>query len=296
MPDSERGRLRDGTPAWSVLIIAGSLAIGSIVATGASHQARALYGVAVPWVCLIVAFSVQWIAFVPAYLRQTEHFYDLIGSATYLALVALSSPSDLRGLLLGAMISIWAVRLGTFLFRRVRNAGSDRRFDEIKRSAPRFLVAWTLQGLWVFLTLSAAIAAMSSIDPRPLGLLDGVGAAVWCVGFGIEVVADRQKSRFRAENQHGFIRSGLWSWSRHPNYFGEIVLWTGIAIIAMSTLREWQWVTIISPIFVALLLTKVSGVPPLEEQADARWGADPAYLAYRAQTSVLIPMPPGPKR
>ncbi len=281
--------------AGAAAVIGLSVVVGAVIAACASDGAVTLGDIPIPWVAVVIAFAVQWVAFVPAYLKQTEHFYDLTGSLTYLTVVGLmlfAGAGDPRSMLLAALVAVWAVRLGTFLFRRVRRAGSDSRFDEIKRSAPRFLVAWTVQGLWVFLTLAATIAAMAGSSPAPLGPLDAVGAMLWGVGFGIEVVADRQKGRFRAANPTGFIDTGLWSWSRHPNYFGEIVLWTGIAVIAASTLSGWQWVTMISPFFVAFLLTKVSGVPLLEAQADARWGADAAYRDYKARTSPLVPMPP----
>ena len=113
-------------------------------------------------------------------------------------------------------------------------------------------------------------------------------------GFAIEVVADRQKSQFRAapENAGKFINVGLWSWSRHPNYFGEIVLWIGVAIIAAPILRGWQWLTMISPLFIILLLTRISGVPMLERRADEKWGGQPEYEDYKARTSVLILRPP----
>ena len=113
-------------------------------------------------------------------------------------------------------------------------------------------------------------------------------------GFSIEIVADRQKSAFRADpaNAGRFISSGLWAWSRHPNYFGEIVLWFGIAILAWPALAGWQLATLVSPLFVYVLLTKGSGIPPLETRAEERWGDDPAYRAYVERTPVLWPRPP----
>ncbi len=279
----------------AIAVIALSIAVGAAIAAGASHNAMTLFDVPLPWIALVVAFVFQWVAFVPAYREQTEHYYDLTGSLTYLAVVMLAlfgGARDPRSLLLAVLVVIWAVRLGTFLFQRVRRAGSDGRFDEIKRSAPRFLVAWTVQGLWVFLTLAAVIGAMTGAAPTPLAPLDALGVLIWSLGFGIEVIADRQKSRFRASHPTGFIESGLWSWSRHPNYFGEILLWTGIAMVAASTLAGWQWVTMISPVFVAFLLTMVSGIPLLEQRADARWGEDARYRSYKARTSTLVPMPP----
>ena len=121
-----------------------------------------------------------------------------------------------------------------------------------------------------------------------------VGIVVWVAGFAIEAVADRQKSVFKRDpaNAGRFITSGLWAWSRHPNYFGEITLWTGIAIIAVPILDGWRWVTLISPVFVFLLLTRVSGIPLLEARGKKRWGDEQAYQEYTLNTPVLIPRPP----
>ena len=121
-----------------------------------------------------------------------------------------------------------------------------------------------------------------------------IGLIIWILGFTFEVVADAQKSRFRADlqNKDKFIQSGLWSLSRHPNYFGEIVLWIGIAIIAVPVLKGWQWVCMISPVFVTVLLTRISGIPPLEKRADEKWGGQNGYEEYKAHTPVLIPRLP----
>lgn len=244
-----------------------------------------------------LAFAIQWLAFVPAYLLQNESFFDLTGSLTYISVTAiavlLSPLVDGRSILLLALVVIWAARLGTFLFRRIRRVGKDTRFDEIKPSFIRFLSTWTLQGLWVTCTLAAALAAITATTRKELDLFAAIGFLVWVLGFAFEVLADTQKSRFRADpnNKGKFIHSGLWACSRHPNYFGEIVLWAGVAIIASPVLRGWQWVTLISPVFVALLITRVSGVPLLEKQADERWGGQEDYEAYKERTPVLIPRP-----
>jgi steroid 5-alpha reductase family enzyme len=114
---------------------------------------------------------------------------------------------------------------------------------------------------------------------------------LWLAGFSIEVIADKQKTVFRAntENAGKFIRTGLWSISRHPNYFGEMMLWLGIAVIALPTLVGWQFATLISPIFVILLISKVSGVNLLEANANERWGSDSEYQKYVASTPVIVP-------
>ena len=240
-------------------------------------------------------YLIQWVVFIPSYAKQTEHYFDLTGSLTYIAVATISlvfSPNlNSRAILLGALVIIWAARLGTFLFRRVKKDGKDGRFDEIKPDFVRFLNVWTIQALWVTFTAAAAFIAISSMNQKPLGVFAILGLLIWIVGFGIEVMADSQKSQFKADpkNKGKFINVGLWSKSRHPNYFGEIVLWIGVALIAFPVLQGWQLVGLISPIFVTLLLTRVSGVPLLENRADEKWGGQADYEAYKKNTPVLIP-------
>ena len=186
---------------------------------------------------------------------------------------------------------IWALRLGTFLFRRIQKAGKDDRFDEIKPSFIRFLNAWTIQGLWVTFTAATALIGITTLARKDIGVFAVIGFLVWVFGFAFEVIADAQKSRFNADtaNKGKFIHTGLWAYSRHPNYFGEIVLWIGVAIIAIPVLQGWQWIAMISPLFVTFLLTRVSGVPMLEDKADKKWGGQADYEAYKKNTPVLIP-------
>ena len=152
---------------------------------------------------------------------------------------------------------------------------------------------WTIQGLWVTFTAAAAWVGITSSQRVAFDWLAVVGLVLWAVGFAFEVVADLQKSRFKADpaNEGRFINTGLWSKSRHPNYFGEIVLWIGVALIALPTFQGWQWIAIISPLFVTLLLTRVSGVPMLEKKADGKWGGQADYEEYKRTTPVLIPRP-----
>lgn len=274
------------------------LLIATALAWAGSQGGSTVIGVPLFALCIALAFVIQWIAFVPAFTNQTERYYDLTGTITYLSVttvaVVLSASTDARSLLLWALVAVWTIRLGTFLFKRIQAAGSDRRFDDIKPSFPQFLLTWTLQGLWVSFSLAAALAAITSVTKVGLDIFALAGLLVWLLGFGIEVIADWQKSRFRAapENAGKFISTGLWAWSRHPNYFGEIVLWIGVAIIAFPVLRGWQWLTLISPVFVMILLTRISGVPMLEARADKKWGGQAEYEAYKARTPVLIPRPP----
>jgi steroid 5-alpha reductase family enzyme len=272
--------------------------IGCLVALAGSQGGATLGGVPVFMLVVALAFLIQWLVFIPAYVYQTEKYFDITGSITYITVtgVALcysrySVPLDARSVLVAALVILWAIRLGTFLFSRIRKAGKDDRFDEIKPNFMRFLNVWTIQGLWITFTAAAALVAITSSVRKDLDIFAIVGALVWVIGFAIEVTADSQKSRFNADpsNKGKFIRTGLWSRSRHPNYFGEIVLWIGIAIIAVPVLQGWQWIALISPLFVTLLLTRVSGIPLLEKKADAKWGGQAEYEEYKKNTPVLIP-------
>jgi steroid 5-alpha reductase family enzyme len=284
--------------AFVVHIIVFIIAIGAVWAGGDGGQllnAALETGLTIFASCAFIAFIVQWIALIPAYLLKTEHFYDLTGGATYLAVIIFafmqSEQHDLRSIILTSLVAIWAVRLSSFLFLRVRKQGSDSRFDEIKLNFWRFSIAWTVQGLWVLITAGAAIAAITSNQKIDFGWIGAFGLLLWLIGFSMEALADNQKRVFKQQkNTHKeFIQTGLWARSRHPNYFGEILLWVGVAIIAYPALYQWQLVTLISPLFVILLLTKISGISLQEQQADERWADNADYQAYKKRTPVLIP-------
>jgi len=282
----------------SLIGIAASLLIGALVIVAGSSGSTKVGSIAVFAVCGFIAYAINWLVFVPSNRAKTEHYFDLTGSITYLTVtvvaLVLSDNLDARAVIVAVMVAVWALRLGSFLFRRVRRDGRDGRFDRIKTDPLRFFMTWTLQGLWVLLTLAAALAIITGTERRELGWIAIVGIVVWTAGFAIEVIADQQKSVFKRNpaNDGRFIKSGLWAWSRHPNYFGEITLWIGIAIMAVPVLSGWRWAMLISPIFVVLLLTRVSGIPMLEVRAEKRWGEESEYQEYTSRTPVLIPRPP----
>ena len=271
-----------------ISLIAFFIAISIAIATGIELVSNAVF----------LAFAIQWIAFIPAYIFQTEKFYDLTGSLTYLLVIwySLTLSSDQFTNLNGAnivivlLISLWAIRLGSFLFMRIHHDGEDKRFRSIKPSASQFFMTWTLQGLWVSLCSMCALTAISSNTGIVMNAFFYIGLALFILGFAIEVMADMEKSAFKAnqENKDKFITTGLWARSRHPNYFGEIVLWTGIAVMSFSSLEGLQYLTLISPIFTYLLLVYVSGVRMLEARGDLKWGDDPAYQEYKKKTPVLF--------
>ena len=256
---------------------------------------------------VLLAFVINWIAYIPAYFLQTEKFYDLTGTITYLTVIwttyALSSAKfssfPVGNLILVLLISVWAARLGSFLFMRIHKDGEDKRFRTIKTSASQFFMTWTLQGLWVSMCSMCAIAAIAGTGII-INTISIIGIVLFILGFVIEVVADQQKSEFRSkpENKDSFITSGLWSKSRHPNYFGEILLWFGVAIIALPSLiaatkmSEYSpivFITLISPLFTYLLLVYVSGVRMLEARGDIKWANDEGYKKYKEQTPMLFP-------
>ena len=247
---------------------------------------------------VFIAFALQWIAFIPAYVFQTEKFYDLMGSITYLSVMwfSLASTSEQFTALTGAniaivlLITLWALRLGTFLFMRIHKDGEDKRFRSIKPSATQFFMTWTLQGLWVSMCSMCALTAISSETGVVMNALFYIGLGLFIYGFCTEIIADNQKSKFRSipENRDKFITTGLWAKSRHPNFFGEIVLWAGIAVMSFSSLNGLQYLTLISPVFTYLLLVYVSGVRMLEARADKNWGQDKKYVKYKSETPVLI--------
>jgi steroid 5-alpha reductase family enzyme len=279
----------------SMVGIVASVAMATFIGWAGSQGGISTAGWPVFALCAVTAFALNWMAFLPAYVFSTERYYDLVGSLTYcgtvIAAFALGQNFTLRALLLGGLVLIWSLRLGSFLFARIRADGRDRRFDSIKTDPLAFLMTWTLQALWALVTVGPALSVITTAPPTPLGLPAALGISLWTLGFTIEAVADRQKQAFRADaaNRQRFIDIGLWGWSRHPNYFGEITLWLGVALIAAPALSGWQLVTMISPIFVFVLLWKVSGIPLLEKRADERWGGSPSYERYKAETPVLFP-------
>lgn len=281
-------------PIIGIVII---LAVSAALATAGNQGSVEISGFPLFAICASLGFVLHWVVFLPSFAFQTEHYFDLTGSISYIGAVLLAvvlHPSmDVRGLFICVMVALWAGRLGSFLFIRVKKAGQDRRFNEIKTRFFRFMFTWTLGGAWVFITMAAGLAAITSTDQQPLGVFFFLGTALWVLGFGVEVTADSQKSKFRRDpaNAEKFISTGLWKYSRHPNYFGEILLWFGIAVMSFPVLSGWQLVTLISPVFVYLLLTRLSGIPMLEKSGLERWGEDPEYQRYLSATSPLLPLP-----
>ncbi|MDC3199752.1 DUF1295 domain-containing protein [Porticoccaceae bacterium] len=286
------------TRSKSALGIVASLIIAVLILTAGSQGSVSFGGYPLFALCGSIGFALHWALFIPSYAFKTEHYFDLTGSLSYITTVAAAivfNPSlDSRDLIICAMITVWALRLGSFLFWRIKKDGQDKRFIVMKTKFTWFLMTWTIGGLWVLVTMAAGLAALTSNITAELGLISYLGIALWLFGFVVEVTADNQKTEFRKnpDNRNRFITTGVWSWSQHANYFGEITLWFGLALVSLPVLSGWQLATLISPVFVYLLLTKVSGIPLLDRLAKQKWGTDSDYLSYTQATSKLLLWPP----
>ncbi|KAK1834142.1 hypothetical protein QBC39DRAFT_344345 [Podospora conica] len=283
------------------------------------------------------AYAIQTACALPSIALESEHFYDLSGSLTYLAVTALSlslpalragaaagAPTLLAALRSGAStlnwrqvalsgaVGLWTARLGTYLFTRVKRQGSDSRFDKIKKSPVRFWGAFMIQATWVSLCVLPVVAvnavpAAAFAAGAGLKLTDVLGLGMYAGGLAFEVLADGQKSRWlgeKRERKHDeeFMTKGLFSWCRHPNYFGESMLWTGIATAAAGVLMAQPAraalgispaaalaMCYVSPAFVTFLLLKVSGVPLSEKKYDAKYGDRKEYQEWKKNTPRFFP-------
>lgn len=247
-------------------------------------------------VALAIALGVNILMFIPAYIFKTDKLTDISYGVSFIlvsAIVLWYSPKDvtLGQLILLGMITLWGLRIATYLFIRINKIGRDKRFDGMREYFFKFLKFWLLQGLSVWVVLLASIQYFL-LDITPIGIIGAIGIALWAMGLLIETVADYQKYTFinNPNNAGKWIEKGLWKYSRHPNYFGEILHWIGVYVYTLPAIGGYMYlVGAISPLYIALLIIFVSGIPMLERAANERWGSDPAYHGYKQRTPVLIP-------
>ncbi|PNH10850.1 hypothetical protein TSOC_002329 [Tetrabaena socialis] len=289
-------------------LLGGALGGAAMLPSGGSVIAQGLHGLTpgqlfdvremglLGW--LLVDLAINWVGWAAAAALKTEVFYDLLGSVSFLVLTAGSLATGgafgVRKFVVSGMVGLWTLRLGSYLVTRIAKTGKDARFDEVKEKPGVFFVYWTMQAVWVFVSLLPVLLANGARAPVAMTALDAIGIAVFALGLGLEAVADQQKAAFKArpENKGRFIDEGLWSLSRHPNYCGEMMLWWGVFLTCVPAFTSgWHYVSVLSPVTVFLLLRYVSGVPLLEKMAEQRWGAEPEFQAYRARTNLLLPLP-----
>lgn len=245
----------------------------------------------------VIALAVNAAFFAVAAARRTDVVTDLSYSLTFgvLALVLpFTGAREPVQLVASLLVLLWALRLGAYLFRRILRMKVDHRFDEMRDKPLRFARFWLLQAIAVAVIMLPVTYLLDRSDAQGFGGWAVAGAALWLVGLVIETVADAQKSAFRSreENRGRFITTGLWRYSRHPNYFGEILVWWGLFVYAVPFLDGSAFAVVIGPVFITLLLLFVSGIPLLERSADEKYGDDPAYRDYKQRTSILVPLPP----
>ena len=244
-----------------------------------------------------IALAVNGAFFAFAAARRTDVVTDLSYSLTFalLAVVLLfAGAAEPVQLVASLLVVVWAARLGIYLFRRIMRTKVDHRFDGMRDQPLRFARFWLLQAITVAVVMLPVSYLLDQDDPPGLGAWSIAGAAVWLAGLLIEAVADAQKAAFRAkeENRGRFVASGLWRYSRHPNYFGEILVWWGLFLYVVPALHGAAFAVVIGPVFITLLLLFVSGIPLLEKSADEKYGSDAAYRDYKRRTSILVPLPP----
>ncbi len=274
--------------------------ISCLLSYGVGAEMPTYLGLPIVFICMMFSFLIHWIAFIPSYFFKTEKFYDIsgtlaylivIGSATFITKELLGEQFFLRSYIVSVLVIIWALRLGIFLFIRVLRNGEDRRFREPMKSFSKFLLWWSMSALWVFLTTLNAVTLIINNYNTTNDYFFFFGISLWISGFIFELISDEQKRRFKKDvkNKDLFISSGLWSISRHPNYFGEIMIWVGVFVISIPVLHGVQFLSILSPIFVYFLLTRISGVNLLEERGDLKWGDLEDYKRYKKNTPILFP-------
>jgi steroid 5-alpha reductase family enzyme len=248
-------------------------------------------------ISFLASLGVNAVFFAVAAIRKTDVVTDLSYSLSF-ALLALALPDvgahKLVQLIAALMVLLWALRLGGYLFGRILRIKVDHRFDEMRDKPLVFARFWILQAISVaviMLPVSYLLGRGSAPDFGPWAI---AGIAIWLVGLAIETVSDSQKSAFKGTeiNRGRFISSGLWKYSRHPNYFGEMLVWWGLFVYAVPFLHGWAFATVLGPVFLTLLLLFVSGIPLLEKSAEKRYGDDPDYREYKRRTSILVPLPP----
>jgi steroid 5-alpha reductase family enzyme len=266
------------------------------------------------YLSVVVAIVVNGLFFAYAATKKTDVVTDLSYSLSF-ALVSFfilvsNRSAGLVALLPAVLTIIWAARLGAYLFTRINKTKVDHRFDGMRDVPLKFARFWILQAVAVVLillpvaasvfgstarqtglpsALQAVMAALGAEKPRAFGIFELLGILMWLKGFFFEVVADAQKSAFKNAGKPGVITTGLWKYSRHPNYFGETLLWWGLFVYVIPVLSGALWLTILGPVFITLLLLFVSGIPLLEQSADRKYGDDPAYQEYKRRTSLFVP-------
>ncbi|QEN08719.1 DUF1295 domain-containing protein [Oceanispirochaeta crateris] len=250
---------------------------------------------------LLISMLIQAVFFTIAYANKTDKVTDFSYSLSFISMTAFFTVTNKAynpiQLIMATFIILWGLRLGAYLLTRIIRIGKDKRFDDKRENFIRFLGFWILQASAVWLVMMPSVVFLTRPAPESIGVFTIVGIVFWILGFIIEVISDHQKFQFKSkgENDGRWIEEGLWKYSRHPNYFGETILWWALFIMAIPSLNAWLYLTVIGPIFITLLLLFVSGIPLLEKSAEKQYGLNPEYQDYKRRTSIFVLLPPQKK-
>lgn len=202
----------------------------------------------------------------------------------------LGEEQSLRGVLVGILVSVWGVRLAWHIHKRNRDRIEDYRYATWRREWGKWFFlrsygqVYLLQGLLLFL-IALPVILINKSGGNPFGFLDVLGAAIWLFGFVFECAGDAQLARFMKDpgNRGKLMQSGLWKYTRHPNYFGEVTLWWGLWIVSLSA--PVHFASIVGPLTITFLILKVSGIPMLEKKMEE----NPEFAEYKKKTSAFFP-------
>ena len=245
-------------------------------------------------IAILLVYMSLW--FVVSLIRKRNDVADVAWGLGFVLMTGasffLSGDSGIRGMLVGVLVSIWGLRLAWHIHRRNKGKAEDYRYLAWRKEWGKwfyirsYFQVYLLQGLFLFLIVSPVLLINKNAGPS-LVLLDFLGVAVWLVGFYFEALGDAQLARFikNPENKGKLMQSGLWAYTRHPNYFGEVVQWWGLWLIALSV--PGAWLGVVGPITITFLILKVSGVPMLEKKMEG----NPDFAEYKRKTSIFIPLP-----
>jgi len=249
-------------------------------------------------ISLLIGLGWQCCFFIGASTLKSDKVTDFAYGTNFVGLAvilfACSGVYTARNIIVLVFIIVWGLRLALYLFARVIKEGKDARFDDKRDDFFKFLAFWVLQWLtvWIISIPFMFLFSRFNYNPSALGWRDGLGIALFVIGFVVETVADQQKFAFKnePENRKKMCTVGLWKYSRHPNYFGETLVWFGIFSMCSSVfdLEPALYASILSPFYVWVILMFLSGIPTLEGPWDQKYGKDEDYREYKRSTTPFV--------
>jgi steroid 5-alpha reductase family enzyme len=245
----------------------------------------------------IILFLYMNLWFVISVIKKRNDVADVAWGLGFVLLAwvsfFLSGAADSRGILVNILVSIWGLRLAWHIHGRNKGKGEDYRYLAWRKAWGKwfyvrsYVQVYLLQGFFLFL-IALPVLVINKAQHSDPGWIDFLGIAIWLSGFCFEVIGDAQLARFikNPANKGKLMQQGLWAYTRHPNYFGEVALWWGIWLLLLSV--PGSWFAIVGPVTITYLILQVSGIPMLEQKMTAH----PDFAAYKRRVSSFFPLPP----